>query len=61
MWEYAARVAPPDTIQELVSQITYSSSRNYFLGVIFTVIGLIFIGGLFCGRVTKRLVEQKNK
>ncbi|XP_064639932.1 Golgi apparatus protein 1-like isoform X2 [Lineus longissimus] len=62
MWEYAAKVAPPETVQELVAQITTSPAKNYFIGIIFAVIGTIFIGGLFCGRVTKRVrAEMKNK
>ncbi len=56
------QVAPPDTVQELLTQVTASSSRNYFMGVFFAVIGVIFFGGLMCGRVTKRVrAEMKNR
>lgn len=39
-----------------------SPAKYYFLGVIITLIGFIFIAGLTCGRVTKRhRAELKNK
>jgi Golgi apparatus protein 1 len=59
---FILQVAPPETVHELVAQITTSPAKNYFIGIIFAVIGTIFIGGLFCGRVTKRVrTEAKNK
>ncbi|XP_059141674.1 Golgi apparatus protein 1-like [Physella acuta] len=62
LWEYAAQVAPPESFQEIVDQMTASPSRNYFFAILFTVIGVIFIVGLTCGRVTKRVrAELKNK
>ncbi|CAH1779434.1 unnamed protein product [Owenia fusiformis] len=62
MWEYAAKVAPPETMGELMDQISSSPAKNYFLGIIFAIIGFLFIAGLFCGRVTKRVpAGQKNK
>ncbi|GFO47337.1 Golgi apparatus protein 1 [Plakobranchus ocellatus] len=62
LWEYAAEVAPLESFSEVFDQITISPARNYFLAVIFTAIGLIFIFGLTCGRVTKRVrAELKNK
>ncbi|XP_074644298.1 Golgi apparatus protein 1-like isoform X2 [Tubulanus polymorphus] len=62
MWEYAAKLAPPETLKDVAIQLNQSPSRQYFIAVIFAVIGFIFIGGLFCGRVTKRVrAEVKNK
>ncbi|KAH9509535.1 glycogenin glucosyltransferase glg1 [Bulinus truncatus] len=62
LWEYAAKVAPAESFQELYEQISLSPSRNYFFAILFTIIGVIFIVGLSCGRVTKRLrAELKNK
>ena len=62
MWEYAARVAPPDTIQEHLQLITYTSPTHwwiYILGVIFTAIGLTVVGALFYSRARKRLREDR--
>ncbi|CAL1540387.1 unnamed protein product [Lymnaea stagnalis] len=62
LWEYAAKVAPAESFQELYDQISTSPSRNYFFAILFSVVGVIFIVGLTCGRVTKRIrAELKNK
>lgn len=62
MFEYAAQVAPVESIRDVVQQIANSPSRNYFVVVAMGVLGIIFVGGLFCGRVTKRLpANLKNK
>lgn len=62
MFEYAAQVAPAETIEELVRQVASSPARNYFAVVAMGLLGVIFIGGLFCGRVTKRVpFGVKNK
>ncbi|CAI9714844.1 Golgi apparatus protein 1 [Octopus vulgaris] len=62
MWEYAAHVAPPESFKDIVAEMHSSPAKYYFLGVIITLIGFIFIAGLTCGRVTKRQrAELKNK
>ncbi|PRD28569.1 UNVERIFIED_CONTAM: Glg1 [Trichonephila clavipes] len=62
MFEYAAQVAPAETVEELIRQVANSPSRNYFIVVILGCLTGIFIGGLFCGRVTKRVpISMKNK
>ncbi|XP_013408738.1 Golgi apparatus protein 1 isoform X2 [Lingula anatina] len=62
LWEYAAKIAPPETAADLWDQVMGSPSRNHFLLIIFAVISVMFIGGLCCGRVTKRVTAQaKNK
>ncbi|XP_029837305.3 Golgi apparatus protein 1 [Ixodes scapularis] len=62
MFEYAAQVAPVETIRDVVQQLANSPSRNYFLVVAMAILGVIFVGGLFCGRVTKRVPASfKNK
>ncbi|XP_023221124.1 Golgi apparatus protein 1-like [Centruroides sculpturatus] len=62
MFEYAAQVAPAETIEELVRQVASSPARNYFAVVAMGLLGIIFVGGLFCGRVTKRVpFGVKNK
>ncbi|WAR12979.1 GSLG1-like protein [Mya arenaria] len=62
LWEFAAQIAPIETIEDLHGQIMQSPARNYIYGVLMTIIGVIFIVGITCGRVTKRVTAaQKNK
>ncbi|XP_070575745.1 Golgi apparatus protein 1-like isoform X2 [Ptychodera flava] len=62
MWEYAAKVAPIETLNDLAEQIQNSPSRNYYLLVLLCAVGILFMSGLFCGRATKRIrAELKNK
>ncbi|BFZ12791.1 hypothetical protein BsWGS_15830 [Bradybaena similaris] len=62
LWESAAQVAPAESFSEILNQMSSSPARNYFFAILFTVIGIIFIVGLTCGRVTKRVrAEIKNK
>lgn len=46
------------SFQQMANNIVASPSRNYYVGVILVCIGIIFIGGLFCGRVTKRIRRE---
>ena len=56
------QVAPPESFGEIYDSIVSSPSKNYFMAILFTVIGIIFIVGISCGRVTKRVrAEVKNK
>ena len=56
------QIAPAESLSELVEEIRISPQRNYFFAVFFTAVGIIFIFGLTCGRVTKRVrAELKNK
>ncbi|XP_053402519.1 Golgi apparatus protein 1-like [Mercenaria mercenaria] len=62
LWEYAAKYAPAESLSELSQQVMTSPAKNYLLGVLMTIIGIIFIVGITCGRVTKRVTrEQKTK
>ncbi|XP_063230835.1 Golgi apparatus protein 1 [Bacillus rossius redtenbacheri] len=61
MFKYAALVVDPQNIHELYTQVANSPARRYFLIVSLTIVGLIFIMGLFCGRATKRTLLMKNK
>ena len=59
---FAFQVAPPETFEELYQQVTTSKSKQYFILIFFSCIGFIFMFGLCCGRVTKRVrAELKNK
>lgn len=51
----------PNTIEELYSTVNRSPARRYFMIVGFSLVGVIFIIGLFCGRVTRRTMIMKNK
>ncbi|XP_014673318.1 PREDICTED: Golgi apparatus protein 1-like [Priapulus caudatus] len=62
LWELAAKVAPAQSMSDIYTQVFTSPARNYFLIVAATAIGIIFVGGLFCGRVTKKVrAEMKNR
>ncbi|CAH1270213.1 GLG1 [Branchiostoma lanceolatum] len=62
MWEYAAKVAPPETFNELMVQMSASPARNYFVGVICGAVFIILCLGVLTGRMTKRVrAEQKNR
>nr|ARK19823.1 venom protein [Ampulex compressa] len=61
MFINAAKLTAPNTIEELYSTVNQSPARWYFMIVAFTMIGIIFIIGLFCGRVTRRTIIMKNK
>ncbi|XP_076234853.1 Golgi apparatus protein 1 [Calliopsis andreniformis] len=61
MFRNAAKLIAPNSIQELYSTMNRSPARRYFIIVALTMIGLIFITGLFCGRVTRRTMILKNK
>jgi Golgi apparatus protein 1 len=58
LWGTAVKVAPPDSIRDLIAQVYESNSSSYLLTVIFGVIACIFIGGLFCGRLTKHISRK---
>ncbi|XP_053972285.1 Golgi apparatus protein 1 [Hylaeus volcanicus] len=61
MFKNAAKLIAPNSIEELYSTINQSPARRYFMIVALTMIGIIFISGLFCGRVTRRTMLMKNK
>ena len=54
--------APIEGLNELASEIMGSPQKTYLLSMIFVIVGVLFIMGLMCGRVTKRVAAQaKNK
>ena len=58
MFEYAAQFAPADSVAQVYKIVSTSPSKNYFLFVFVSCISVIFFGGLFCGRVTKRIATN---
>jgi len=57
----AAKALPLESFNDLVEQLSTSPSRNYFLTVGLSFVGIVLITGVFCGRVTKRQRVMKNR
>lgn len=51
----------PEDLGELYAQVVTSPSNKYFMLVMFSCLGFIFIVGMFCGRVARRSTVLKNK
>lgn len=51
----------PESLQQLYGQVAKSPSKKYLVVVLFTLMGLIFIVGLFCGRISRRSAISKKK
>ncbi|XP_010290312.1 PREDICTED: Golgi apparatus protein 1, partial [Phaethon lepturus] len=58
MWSYAAKVAPAEGFSDLAMQVMTSPSKNYILSVITVGICVLFLIGLMCGRITKRVTRE---
>ncbi|SPP77134.1 Golgi apparatus protein 1 isoform X1 [Drosophila guanche] len=52
---------PPEDMQQLVQQVVASPARKFFLVILMSATGLIFLTGIFLGRATKRAMGLKNK
>ncbi|CAK1549697.1 unnamed protein product [Leptosia nina] len=61
MYRYVAAVNVVENLGDVYNEISSSPSKKYFLLVGFSIIGLIFIFGLYCGRVTKKAMYVKRK
>ncbi|XP_038208318.1 Golgi apparatus protein 1 [Zerene cesonia] len=61
MYKYVAAVNVVENLGDVYNEISTSPSKKYFLVVGFSIIGLIFIFGLYCGRVTKKAMYVKRK
>lgn len=56
------QVAPAEGFSDLAVQVMTSPSKNYILTVIGVGVALLFLMGLLCGRVTKRVTQElKNR
>uniref|UniRef100_A0A667YN86 Golgi apparatus protein 1 n=1 Tax=Myripristis murdjan TaxID=586833 RepID=A0A667YN86_9TELE len=58
MWSYAAKIAPAEGFSDLAMQVMTSPSKNYILAVIGLGVALLFLMGLLCGRITKRVTQE---
>uniref|UniRef100_A0A3B5M3A0 Golgi apparatus protein 1 n=1 Tax=Xiphophorus couchianus TaxID=32473 RepID=A0A3B5M3A0_9TELE len=58
MWSYAAKVAPAEGFSDLAVQVMTSPSKNYILLVMALSVCVLFLVGLLCGRITKRVTRE---
>uniref|UniRef100_A0A669CUF0 Golgi apparatus protein 1 n=1 Tax=Oreochromis niloticus TaxID=8128 RepID=A0A669CUF0_ORENI len=58
MWSYAAKVAPAEGFSDLAVQVMTSPSKNYILFMIALSVCVLFLVGLLCGRITKRVTRE---
>ncbi|XP_064414423.1 Golgi apparatus protein 1 [Latimeria chalumnae] len=58
MWSYAAKVAPAEGFNDLAVQVMTSPSKNYILSVVAMGLCVLFLAGLLCGRITKRVTRE---
>ncbi|XP_048885953.1 Golgi apparatus protein 1b isoform X2 [Brienomyrus brachyistius] len=58
MWSYAAKVAPAEGFSDLAAQVLLSPSKNYILVMMALAVCLLFLVGLLCGRITKRVTRE---
>lgn len=61
MFRNAAKLIAPNSIEELYTSLNRSPARRYFMIIAITLVGIIFIIGMFCGGVTRRTMLMKNK
>uniref|UniRef100_A0A673H0B8 Golgi apparatus protein 1 n=1 Tax=Sinocyclocheilus rhinocerous TaxID=307959 RepID=A0A673H0B8_9TELE len=59
MWSYAAKVAPAEGFSDLAGQVFTSPAKNYILSMLAMCVVLLFLMGLLCGRITKRVTQEK--
>ncbi|XP_072403853.1 Golgi apparatus protein 1 isoform X1 [Chiloscyllium punctatum] len=58
MWSYAARVAPAEGFADLAYQVMASPSKNYLMGLLALGVCILFLLGMTCGRITKRVTRE---
>ncbi|XP_037799147.1 Golgi apparatus protein 1-like [Penaeus monodon] len=61
MFSAAYKISHLKSFEDIVNHVSASPERNYILLVFVTAIGIIFVGGLFCGRATKRYKLLKDR
>uniref|UniRef100_A0A672K447 Golgi apparatus protein 1 n=1 Tax=Sinocyclocheilus grahami TaxID=75366 RepID=A0A672K447_SINGR len=58
MWSYAAKVAPAEGFLDLAGQVFTSPAKSYILSMLAMCVVLLFLMGLLCGRITKRVTQE---
>ncbi|KAM3962726.1 LOW QUALITY PROTEIN: Golgi apparatus protein 1 [Aphomia sociella] len=61
MYRYVASVNVIENLGDVLNELSYSPSKKYFIVVFISILGLIFIFGLYCGRMTKKAMYVKRK
>lgn len=56
-----ALIAVPNSLQDIYGEVQRSPARRYILIVMFSCLGMIFLAGIFCGRVASRHSAAKQK
>lgn len=52
------QVAPAEGFSDLAMQVMTSPSKNYILLMITVGVCMLFLVGLLCGRITKRVTQE---
>ena len=52
------QVAPAEGLSDLAMQVMTSPSKNYILAMIGLGVSVLFLLGLLCGRITKRVTQE---
>jgi len=52
---------PPENMEQLVNQVVASPAKRFFLIILLSFVGMIFILGMFMGRITKKAYISKSK
>lgn len=55
---HSMQVASAEGFSDLAMQVMTSPSKNYILTVMAASVALLFLMGLFCGRITKRVTQE---
>ena len=59
MFAYAdSHIKPPESLVELRDVVLHSPASNFFMLFMLGFVFFVFFGGLFFGRVTKRLRQE---
>lgn len=53
-----SQVAPAEGFSDLATQVLLSPSKNYILFMMALAVCLLFLVGLLCGRITKRVTRE---
>ncbi|XP_059059365.1 Golgi apparatus protein 1 [Achroia grisella] len=61
MYKYVASINVLEDFGDVLNELSYSPSKKYFIVVFCSILGLIFIFGLYCGRMTKKAMYVKKK
>ena len=61
MFARAVKISPLESFDDLVQSVVGSKQRNYLLVVVFSIVGVIFVVGIFCGRSSRRYRLLKNR